>query len=512
MAVVPGSEPSLAYSENFNNYSHKQLKAMLDMADPGSVRATAASWEDLGNSLASRHADLTDGINALSQAWEGAAAQAYTQKIQDLATTSLAAAQTSFKTRDALYDSADALARAKSSMPPPYEKSTAVDIGAGLATLPVGGLGFFAAKAYQDQQAADAKQNAVRVMTDLGNKYSAADSSIPPAPKYAGPAGVAGAGQPAGFYNNTTAAPTGGTGTTAAGSSRYVGTTAPSGVGAGGGGNGSGVGGLGAQTYGGSGLGSGDSSGPYVPGYTQVGTTPAGLGGFGSTVSGSGGDFGGGPSLPGGVGGSSAGLSGGGLSGGGLAGAGGLLGLGAGAGGFAGGSGLIERPGAGSRGGLTEFPGTGGRVGAGVPPGGVLGENSAGTGRFSGGGRYIGSSGVIGEGGVGGRGIGGRFPGAGENGLGLSGEGVGSSGAAGGPGGEARAAGLLDGEAMAGRGAPGAMGEGAATGRGGYPPMMGGGMGGGGGGNSRKRKTWLIETDDVWSPDDVVSPPVLGDD
>lgn len=508
MAVVPGSEPSLAYSENFNNYSHKELKAMLDMAEPDSVRATAASWEDLGNSLGSRHADLTDGINALSQAWEGTAAQAYTSKIKDLADTSLAAANTSFQTRNALYDSADALARAKSSMPPPYEKSTALDIGAGLATLPLGGVGFFAEKAYQDQQASDAKQQAVRVMTDLGNKYSAADSSIPPPPKYVGPAGVAGNNGRSLQGGTSAVGPTGGTGTTAPGSSRYVGSTAPSGVGAGGGGAGSAVGGLGAQTYGAD-FGSGNSTGSFAPGYTPIGTTPAGIGGFGSGLSGSGGDFAGGPSLPGGVTGGAGAASG--LSSGGLAGAGGLFGLGAGAGagGFAGG-GVGEGLGAGSRGGLTEFPGTGVRGGAGVPPGGVLGENPTGAGRFPGGGRYIGSSGVIGEQGVGGRGLGGRFPGAGENGLGLSGEGVGSSGA-GETAGTSRAGGLLDGEAMAGRGGAGAMGEGTATGRGGYPPMMGGGAGGGGG-NSRKRKTWLIETDDVWSPDDVVSPPVLGDD
>ncbi len=466
MAVVPGtdtlSRPTGGYCEDFSSKSHKELEAMLDAADLASVQKMAAAWEDIGNALSDRFCDLSDGLLSLESAWEGKAAAAFTQQVQHIADSTLAAAKAAWKTSGTLSDSADALATAKATMPPPYEKSVVADIGGGLLGAGAGPVGIVGgaliADHIQDQRAEADRQKAIKVMTTLAGKYSIAAAGIPTTPPYKGPTSVQSKGGETPLGGSGGSVPTGGTGT-----SGTLTTSASGSSGSAGGGTGSGL--TPSQGF---------TIGTLSPGQ-MVGTAPAGAGTLTPTTPAGGGAIA--PTFPGsgGSGGSLPGGGPGGLPGGGSGGPGG------GSGGFGGGSGLPGFPGG---------PGGSGGTGPGGrpirPPGGVLGENPQGVGLP--GGRALGTSG---------------------SGYGLAGDNLmpGRGGVAGANGG-----GVLSGAEAAGRAAGGApMGEGAAAGGRGGMPMMPMGGGGAGGDSGRRRRTWLIETDDVWSPDDVVSPAVLGD-
>lgn len=146
--------------------------------------------------------------------------------------------------------------------------------------------------------------------------------------------------------------------------------------------------------------------------------------------------------------------------------------------------------------GVTPWPGTG------VNPSGVGGLHPAGVAPFVPGG----FTGTGGGGKIGGFSGGGGGTGAGKfGGLGAASGAQGTGGA-----GQLSRQGVGAASGMLG---PGSVGPG--RGQGGYPMPMGGmgaGMPGAGGaaGQERQRSTWLVEDDDVWSPDRRTAPGVVG--
>ncbi|MEU6270664.1 WXG100 family type VII secretion target [Saccharopolyspora shandongensis] len=183
---------------NFSAYSHGQLYAMLQRGDDSSVRPAADSWDSVGAALHEQAGNLEAKLAKFQDQWRGGASEQYRVMINDLSGGLRRIGDAAFAIRDRVHDSADALAKARTEMPPAVEVADLPAETARLATTPLevdqsaspAAVAQLrqrqadAAKAVQEHQqataAADAAHaKAITVMTELGGKYRAADQGMP---------------------------------------------------------------------------------------------------------------------------------------------------------------------------------------------------------------------------------------------------------------------------------------------------------------------------------------------
>ncbi|MEV0697045.1 PPE domain-containing protein [Saccharopolyspora sp. NPDC050389] len=183
---------------NFSAYSHSQLYAMLQRGDDTSVRPAADSWDSVGAALHEQAGNLEAKLAKFQDEWRGGASEQYRVMITDLSGGLRRIADAAFAIRDRVHDSADALAKARTDMPPAVEVADLPDETVRLATtsLEVDQATSPAAVAQLRQRQADAAQavqkhqqasaaadaahaKAIAVMTELGGKYRAADQGMP---------------------------------------------------------------------------------------------------------------------------------------------------------------------------------------------------------------------------------------------------------------------------------------------------------------------------------------------
>ena len=112
-AVSPGPTDWAAYS-------HEELYRMLrEQADVGDVSEIAAEWGRHADALTGHADTLREQRAAITANWQGRAAERATERIDQLAELVAAIGARARQVRQAAQDSADALALARNTMPPP---------------------------------------------------------------------------------------------------------------------------------------------------------------------------------------------------------------------------------------------------------------------------------------------------------------------------------------------------------------------------------------------------------
>ncbi len=186
---------------DFAQYSHQQLCAMLYAGNPQTSRATAATWDDTGNSLHDQANRLESQLSGFSNSWQGGAANQYKTMMTDLISGIRKVADTAYSMRNLAEDTAQAQETARAEMPPPVDVPAVPPAAVALASAPIqvdattpAGVVMqiqqarsAAIAAVQGQQAASAAADAahakaVLVMQTLAQDYATAQSDIPPAP------------------------------------------------------------------------------------------------------------------------------------------------------------------------------------------------------------------------------------------------------------------------------------------------------------------------------------------
>ena len=453
---------------DYSQMDHQTLFNYVHTGNPDAMNSTAQAWQNHSQALEQATSELQSNLTAIQSQWQGAAADAYFQQSQAVATKMQTHADNAANTSTAVANTAGALSWARTNMPDPpswLEQQTAnIDsnfITGAIGFLSTGGAAT-AASEMAKQDIANKHQQAISTMTQLASAYTSAKSQLPsPQSAIDDPNNGNGKGNGNGNGGNPIVAPIpvypigGGTG---GGGGGYSGGHYPGGAGSGGHLGGAGVSsGVGVGSGFGSGAGGGSaggSPGVKVPSFTNPG---------GDTF---------------------------------------MQGAGVAGGPTAGGIGGLPNPSGTSGGGGGSFGSGSGQLGGGIGAGGGAGVGALGTGALgaselgSGGAGGYGSAGAYGAGKFG-TGKGGTNLGAGE-GSGIWG-GEGRGGASGRYGSASAAAG--EGELAAGGGA-GAQGQ---------PGMMGG-MGGhggaGGSGDDRgNRAGYLRQDPDYWYGDKQAAPP-----
>jgi len=392
---------------DYSKMDHQTLYNYVQSGNPGTMNTTAQAWQSHSQALEDATSQLQTNLTAIQSQWQGAAADAYFQQSQTVATKMQTHADDAANTSTAVTNTASALSWARNNMPDPpsWLEQKAADIDSNFVS---GAIGFLAtggdatiASELAKHDIANKHQQAISTMTQLASAYGSAQGQLPNSSSTR-------LEDPGNGNNNGNGNGNG----TGSGNPPVmpmpvypIGST---GGGGGGGGysGGSGTGGSGGSGGYGSGSGSagGGSSNVKVPTYSNPGGTTYTQGGAGA--GGTTGDLGGSSNPYSSPAGGTAGGSGGGSGefGGGI-GAGGL-GAGLGAGGLGasaygsgkygtgkGGTGL----GAGEGAGIGEGKATTGKYGSGAGTGAAAeGEGAAGTG--------TGAQGQQGMGGAGGRG------------------------------------------------------------------------------------------------------------
>jgi uncharacterized protein YukE len=491
--AVPGART------DFSHFNQAQLAQMLYTSDPEAVTATGDTWSDVGRLLYSQASDIERQLAEFRPMWSGQAADRYVHMMTNLVEGIRQIATVAFGLRDQVYSAGEALRRARAQFPPPVPVPSldAQTVAAATATLPSDpgipaatmamlrgqqAQAVTAVRQYQQAQAqaAAALQAAVRVMTELAERYTGVREGFPAVPNAAAlpvlnknPDGSTSlVTTPVGLTRNPPLfSGVFGNGLSAAHAALGAGFAAalPALIATGTGkNNGSGTNpGTGSNPGTGTDPGNGNGSGP------GTGTDPGTIGDPGYD-----GDLGGI-----GNGGRPPDLGDGGL----------------GPGGLPGGTGDGMLPGG------VDPAGVGGKLGgaqfanASLPSGSMGGIDPAPLG--------------AGGGGAGGAGSLGSFAGGGGGGGGVGSIGGMDAAAAANPVAHAGLAGTTAAGTVAGAGlAAGAIAK-ANGGNGSFMPMMpmGGAGAGDGGGAGRRIPSWLCETDDLWGVSSAVVAPVIGD-
>jgi hypothetical protein len=129
---------------NFAAYSHEELYEMVrEQADVGDVSEVAAEWGRHADALTGHADTLREQRAALTANWQGRAAERATERIDQLAELVGAIGARARRVRQAAQDSADALALARNTMPPPPGRPalTATSGGSEAASPPSGAAG-----------------------------------------------------------------------------------------------------------------------------------------------------------------------------------------------------------------------------------------------------------------------------------------------------------------------------------------------------------------------------------
>jgi hypothetical protein len=493
-----GTDPtSINDVDNWQSWSHPQIKSMADNLNSGGMHATGDGWATAGAGMRSDfHTFQADMSQLITSKWEGEAASAAQSSVSAYSQQGEGVASAAEYMGTKVHEAASGAEQTRAMVPEPVNFSVKEAIAASILNPFAGAADIQKQKNVQSE----AHAQAVAVMTSVFTPvYQQSDAGVPsfvPAPSApngdpAAPTspgehvgGAPGIGDSVGnadpsAVNTGTGAGNGSSGSGSGSSGQTI--SAPNGPGFGtgtGSWSGSSSSGNGDWNVPGGTTGSGNGSGGATgsgPG-TTLWTNPAQVGSAGFAGGGGPGTVGGGY---GGVGGSSGYGSGSGAGAGAGSGAGygtGGQGSGYGSGGTAGyGGGASPGGGVGSYGaggygsGTGGFGGSGGGSGAGGRLGGAGGFGGA-SGGYRGSGSY-GSGGSSGAGGYGSGGAG--SVGAGSAGSGLSGTGgsvgagagasAGAGGGATGAGGGTTAGGT---SASGGRGASGGMGGGRGGGKG----------------------------------------------
>ncbi|WP_020657675.1 WXG100 family type VII secretion target [Amycolatopsis benzoatilytica] len=189
---------------NFGAFSHQQLYAMLQAGDPTTARSAAEQWNSASRGLYDQAENLSDQLKDFSSAWTGGAADEYRHMMVDLVGGIRKVAVTAQGMRDMLEDAADALAKAKTEMPPPVSVPDVAPADLALALNPPmlpadTPQATLIAAAQQRQQAianveaqqqaanaaGSAHAKAIVVMNNLATNYDTAEESIPVSPNAA---------------------------------------------------------------------------------------------------------------------------------------------------------------------------------------------------------------------------------------------------------------------------------------------------------------------------------------
>ncbi|MCE6997294.1 WXG100 family type VII secretion target [Saccharothrix sp. S26] len=191
-----GDEVASRGPTNWAAYSHDELYRMLrEQADVGDVSEIAAEWGRHADALTGHADTLREQRAALTANWRGEAAERATERIDQLAGLVGAIGARARQVRQAAQDSADALARARNTMPPPPGRPpltaagdgpdaerppTATTSGDGVVfavgAVFVGGTSMFDA----DFLAGSAKSRAEEVMRGYESSLHGSDALITP--------------------------------------------------------------------------------------------------------------------------------------------------------------------------------------------------------------------------------------------------------------------------------------------------------------------------------------------
>ncbi|MFJ6674743.1 WXG100 family type VII secretion target [Actinosynnema sp. NPDC091369] len=122
---------------NWAAYSHEELYRMLrEQADVGGVSEIAAEWGRHADALTGHAETLREQRAALTANWQGRAAERATERIDQLAGLVGAIGARARQVRQAAQDSADALALARNTMPPPPGQPPLTAAGDGPDAVP----------------------------------------------------------------------------------------------------------------------------------------------------------------------------------------------------------------------------------------------------------------------------------------------------------------------------------------------------------------------------------------
>lgn len=326
---------------DYSKMDHQTLYNYVHSGNPDSMNHTAQAWQNHSQALEQATSELQTNLTAIQSQWQGAAADAYFQQSQDVATKMQTHADNAANTSTAVTNTASALSWARTNMPDPpsWLEQQAAKVDSNIVT---GAIGFITtdgaanvASEMAKHDIANKHQQAISTMTQLAGAYTSAKAQLPTAMSgghYDDPNNGNGNGNgnggtppvmPVPIY------PVGGTGAGGGGGGGY-----PGGGGTGGhyGGGGAGGAGSGGGFGSGSGTGGGGSAGGgpgvKVPSFPDPGgdTFTQGTGGAGGTTAGG---VGGPPNSYGMPGESAGGIGGGPSQFGGGIGAGGAAGMGA---------------------------------------------------------------------------------------------------------------------------------------------------------------------------------------
>lgn len=277
---------------DYSKMNHQQLYDYVHSGNPDSMNTTAQAWQSHSQALEDATSQLQTNLTAIQSQWQGAAADAYFQQSQTVATKMQTHADDAANTSTAVTNTAGALSWARNNMPAPpsWLEQKAADIDSNFVS---GAIGFLStggeatvASELAKHDIANKHQQAISTMTQLASAYSSAQAQLPSAPPPSVPPGghyddpENGSGNGNGNGTGTGTAPVmpvpvypiGGTG----GGGGYSGGTG-SGGGGGYGGYGSGTGGAG-----------GGSASSKVPTYSDPGGTTYTQGGAGAGTTGDG--------------------------------------------------------------------------------------------------------------------------------------------------------------------------------------------------------------------------------
>lgn len=120
--VYFGQDAPSEGSVNWEAYSHEELYQMLwQDADVADVSSIAAEWSEHRAALVNHAEVLREQRAALLQSWQGTGAEQAARRLSELADRVEKLAELAHAGEQACEQAADALARARATMPPPPE-------------------------------------------------------------------------------------------------------------------------------------------------------------------------------------------------------------------------------------------------------------------------------------------------------------------------------------------------------------------------------------------------------
>jgi WXG100 family type VII secretion target len=172
---------------DYSKMNHQTLYNYAHSGSPDAMNNTATAWQNHSQALEQATSELQTNLTAIQSQWEGAAADAYFQQSQDVATKMQTHADNAANTSTAVTNTANALTWARQNMPDPpswLEQQTA-NIDSNIVTGAIGFLTTDGAATVASEMAkhdiANKHQQAISTMTQLAAAYTSAKSQLPTA-------------------------------------------------------------------------------------------------------------------------------------------------------------------------------------------------------------------------------------------------------------------------------------------------------------------------------------------